>query len=40
MILRTYLEQVDPDQNLEQVITEVILRLDGDVEVPGSRRSA
>jgi uncharacterized protein (DUF2336 family) len=40
LILRTYLEQVDPDQNLEQLVTEVILRLDGDVEAPGSRRTA
>jgi uncharacterized protein (DUF2336 family) len=40
IILRSYLEQVDPDQNLEQVVTEVFLRLDGDVEAPGSRRSA
>ena len=40
MILRSYLEQVDPDQNLEQVVTEVILRLEGDFETPSSRRSA
>jgi uncharacterized protein (DUF2336 family) len=40
MILRSYLEQVDPDQNLEQVVTEVILRLEGDYETPSSRRSA
>lgn len=39
-ILRSYLEQADPDQNLEQLVTEVILRLDGSVESPGSRRSA
>lgn len=40
MILRSYLEQADPDQNLEQVVTEVILRLEGDIEASGSRRSA
>lgn len=39
-ILRSYLEQIDPDQNLEQVVTEVILRLEGDYETPSSRRTA
>src|SRR5260221_6659912 len=40
LILPSYLEQADPCQNLEQVVTEGLLRLDGDVEAPGSRRSA
>ncbi|HVI89990.1 MAG TPA: DUF2336 domain-containing protein [Dongiaceae bacterium] len=39
-ILRGYLEQPDPDQNMEQVVTEVIMRLDGNLEAPSSRRSA
>ncbi len=39
-ILRSYLEQPDPDQCLEQVVTEVMLRLDGSAESPTSRRTA
>jgi hypothetical protein len=40
VILRHYLEQPDPDQSLEQVITEVMYRLDGSAESPPTRRSA
>ncbi|TXH38715.1 MAG: DUF2336 domain-containing protein [Rhodospirillaceae bacterium] len=39
-ILHHYLEQPDPDQSLEQVITEVMYRLDGSAESPTTRRSA
>ena len=39
-ILRSYLEQPDPDQSLEQVVTEVMLRLDGSAESPSTRRTA